>query len=520
MRTHVMQIITVFAIVSSLGCKKSDSASSSGGPGNGGTGDPSKASKVETPAKASQLVGSWVHTTPADMDALEFQSNGKVLMYMGGGGQAMTADYSVLDDGRLNLSMGGLATFHLPSINGDQLQLKDPDNGKITTYRRLKSGETIGAAMAGQDQADQQSTRNRNAALPEFLTRRDLVMVVNMGAGGPNGGAGFISGVMINGSKDAPPRTAIEFGPANGKNYVGRAYYDTSPPRFEPVAARIEGSADKPILSMIFGPGTVDQNGGRGVVDFHVEGSAPNISLKASLDYGGARLSDMIIRSDSATHKEITDHIKAQGAQLDTLKQPVMAMLKDYAVLKGTSQSMTPSEREGFADQFVLARNPQNNTWIGQGQSVNRASGATDIFPVVAAVGIVNGKPVMQIASQKRVYQFANIDTTGGKFTGMWQLPNNPNGRSAELSISQAVDSKGRDELFAARKTALQHLSGGTMFHAIINDQYTDGSHPPNAVTVTLTAGTGGAFTGKAEYPLEGCTMDLSGNEVDTPLGP
>jgi hypothetical protein len=182
-------------------------------------------------------------------------------------------------------------------------------------YRRLNSGETVGAAMAGQDQADQQSIRNRNAALPEFLNRRDLVMVLNRGAGGPNGGAGFISGVLINGGKDAPPRAAIEFGPPNGRDYTGRAYYDTNPPRFEPIAARIEGSSEKPILSMIFGPGTVDQNGGRGVAEFHLEGSAPNINLKSSLDYGGARLSDLIIKSDAAIHKEIVNHIKAQGAQ-------------------------------------------------------------------------------------------------------------------------------------------------------------------------------------------------------------
>ena len=29
----------------------------------------------------------------------------------------------------------------------------------------------------------------------------------------------------------------------------------------------------KPVLSMIFGPGTVDQNGGRGVAEFHPPGN-------------------------------------------------------------------------------------------------------------------------------------------------------------------------------------------------------------------------------------------------------
>src|SRR5450432_2278632 len=55
----------------------------------------------------SQLVGSWVHVGAADMQALEFTKDGKLLVYYGGGNDAMTADYSIMDDGRLNFSMGG-----------------------------------------------------------------------------------------------------------------------------------------------------------------------------------------------------------------------------------------------------------------------------------------------------------------------------------------------------------------------------------------------------------------------------
>lgn len=294
MRTRIV-VLSVIALMGVWGCGKKDSP-----------GSPS----ANAPAKPNQLTGSWVHTTPADMGALEFMSNGKVQVYIGGGDQAMTSDYAVLDDGRLSISMGGLTSVYVPSISGDQLQLKDPDTGRTTLYRRLNSGETISSAMASQDQAEKNAIAGRNAALPDFLKRKDLVMVLNPGGGGPNGGAGFVSGVMINGSKDAPPHTALEFGPANGNDYTGGACYDTQPRRLEPVAARIAGSAEKPIVSMIFGPGTVDQNGGRGVVDFHLEGSAPNITLKASLDYGGPRLSDLVIKSDPAMHKQILDRSK------------------------------------------------------------------------------------------------------------------------------------------------------------------------------------------------------------------
>ena len=75
--------------------------------------------------------------------------------------------------------MGGLTNFVLPTVSGDQLQLKEPDTGKIATFRRLRSGETMVAAIATQDQADRRAVAERNAALPDLLRRQDLVMVLD-----------------------------------------------------------------------------------------------------------------------------------------------------------------------------------------------------------------------------------------------------------------------------------------------------------------------------------------------------
>lgn len=520
MRNYSLLVCAAVAFIGLVGCKKSDSTASGGGT----TATAAQQVAGSAPKKASQLVGRWVHTTPVDiygttggMAGLEFSDNGKVQVYMGSGGQSMASDYALLDDGRLSLSMEGLTSYVLPSVSGDQLQLKEPDSGKIASFRRLNSGETMVAAMASANQQQQRAVAERNAALPALLSRKDLVLVVNKGTGGPNGGASFIGSMIINGSKDAPPPTALEFAPANGNDYIGRAYYDSNPPRMEPVAGRIGGSPDKPTFSMIFGPGTVDQNGGRGVVDFHVEGSAPNIILKSSVDYGGPRLSEMIIQSNPTIWQQIVGHLKAEGERLNTVKQPVLAMLKDYVVLKGTSQSQLPAERQGFGDQFTLTRNPQNNTWVGQAELINRTTGATDIFPAVAAVGIVNNKPAIQIMSQKRAYLFSEIDIAGGKLGGIWHLPQNPNGQPAELTIVQATDAKGRDALFAASKDALQKLTPDTVFHALVSDQ---GNQPPSPVAVTLSVSAGGTVSGKADYPLEGCSMKLSGRIVNTPLGP
>jgi uncharacterized protein affecting Mg2+/Co2+ transport len=456
------------------------------------------------PLKPDQLVGSWVRTNVADISGLEFAKGGKVSEYYGGADEAMTSDYSIGADGRLNLSMGGLSSFFLPTLSGDQLTLKDPDSGKIAQYRRLKAGETMAAAIAAQKGADVKLVQDRNTALPAFLQRKDLVMVV------------------INGGKAFPASSALELLP-NGNDFAGHICFDGTPPHLDSLGAEFQGSRENPSIAIWFGPGNAQQN--KLMFLFHAVGTAPDISLISKVNlsneaFAAEANTTVIIKAAADVHKQILEHLKTETARLEALKAPIVAMLKDYVVLKGTSQSNLPSERSGFADQFTLSRNPQNNTWVGQGQLVNRATGATEIFPAMAGVGIVGEKPIIQILSQKRVYQFSTIDAAGGKLSGAWQMPQNPNSRPAELAIAQALDAKGRDQLFAASKKALQQIGAGTIYHGILNEQGNNERVPPNPVTVTLTVAANGTISGKAEYPLEGCAMTLGGREIDTPLGP
>ena len=454
--------------------------------------------------KPDQLIGSWVRTNVADISGLEFAKGGKASEYFGGGDTALACDYSIREDGRLDLSMGGLSNFFVPTLSGDELTLKDPQSGKLSQYRRLKAGETMVAAIAAQKGADVKLVQDRNAALPAFLQRKDLVMVV------------------INGGKAFPASSALEMVP-NGNDFAGHICFDGTPPRLDAVGAQFQGSRENPTIAIWFGPGTAQQN--KLLFQFHAVGSAPDISLISHVNLSNEAFSSdapttVIIKSSADMHKQILEHLKTEGARLEALKAPILAMLKDYVVLNGTSQSTLPAERSGFADQFILSRNPQNNTFTGEGQLVNRTSGTTEIFPVMGGVGIVGDKPVIQILSQKRVYQFSSIDPTSGKLSGAWQVPQNPNGHQAELTIAQAVDAKGRDELFSASKKALQQLGTGTIYHGVLNEAPGNGRIPPNPVSVTLAVGAGGAITGKAEYPLEGCTMTLGGKAIDTPLGP
>jgi hypothetical protein len=454
--------------------------------------------------QAGQLVGSWVRTSAANMDGLEFTKDGKVLVYIGDGNDATTADYSVMDDGRLNISMGEQAEFFVPSLVDGQLSLKDPATGTTSTFRQLKSGETIAAAIAGAKQADQQVAQNRNAAVPTFLNQQNLVLVFEAG------------------DAKAPQPSALQFA-ANGNGYAGRAVFDGTPLHVDQLSAQLQGEADSQSLMISFLSGPEQTSLGQ--VTFRPTGTAPNVTLSAQVNFGdtfntGANTT-AVIKPDAVVFKQIMDHVKAEAGRLNDLRSPVIALLKDYAVLTGTSKSPLPSEKAGFADRFTLSRNPQNpQTWIGQGQSVNNATNATDIFPILAQVGVMSAKAAVQIQSPKRIYLFTDIDATAGKLSGTWHAPNNPNGNPAEATITQALDTKARDQLFATSKSTLMQIDAKTVFHAVIADQANTQSSPPNVISATLAIDASGAVTGKVVYPLEGFTMTLTGKEADTPMGP
>ena len=456
---------------------------------------------------AGQLLGTWVHTSAADMKGMEFTKDGKVMIYFGGGSEGMASDYAVLGDGRLDISeQGVLHNYFLPTLSGDQLQLRDPQSGKVAAYRRLKPGETMVAALASANQALNQAMQVRNAAIPTFLARQDLVLIATdaMTSAPPQQG---IVGEDIR--PKIPTPASLQFAP-NGTEYGGRAYFDTKPPRLDAVGAQIQNpQADTPTVAVWFGPGNAQQN--RGMLLFHPAGNAPDITLTYSIVTGGPPA--LIIKADAAMHAQILDHIKAEAARLNNLKTPVLAMLKDYVVLKGISGSMRPNER--FDDEFILSKT--NTNYVGQLRLTNHTTGATEILPVMATVGIAGQKPAMQILSQKRGYLFTDIDTTGGKLNGRWQMPNNPEGYGAQAVVTQALDAKARDQLFATRKAEMQKLGSGTIYRGLISDNPGD---IPSPIGVTFSSGANGAITGSVDYLAQGFTMTFSGKLTDTPLGP
>ena len=142
----------------------------------------------------------------------------------------------------------------------------------------------------------------------------------------------------------------------------------------------------------------------RAQITFHSAGAAPNITLTSNVSFNAvfdaSSNNTATIKPDAAMHAQILGQVKAESDRLDACRTPVIAMLKEYVELKGTSQGLNPAQK-GYVDQFVLSRNAQNGTWMGQGQITDRSTGQTEIVPAMAGVGIMNGKPVVQVLTQK-----------------------------------------------------------------------------------------------------------------------
>ena len=454
---------------------------------------------------ASQLPGVWVRTTTADIKAMDFQKDGKVLVYFGGPDQAETYTYSVMDDGRLNLAQGDGAVnnFFTPTLTTNQLTLKDAA-GTIWQYRKLNAGQTLAAALTAQDQADQKTVADRNNAIPQFLARQDLVMVC------PDGG------------KNAPPPAALALVQSGPTDFAGHVAFSSTPPKVDAVHARIENPDNNPDVAIALGNGTIDQPGPQGVWVFHTAGSPDAMTLESKVSFSEmfstADPVHVVIKSDPDLHKQILDNLKTEVGRLNNLRTPVVAMLKDYVVLKGISRGMLQNQM--FNDEFTLSLNPANNTWVGQAKFIDRTTGAVQIFPATAAVVIANQKPAIQIIAGNRLYAFLNVDPSTPTLNGTWQMPGGGLSLPAQLAITQTATAADRDALFAAQKKSLLALTPSTVFTATIDDQYHSDQKPANPIAVTLTVAPNGSITGSANYVEEGCTMTLAGNVVNSPIGP
>lgn len=224
----------VLAVSLSLlaGCDDSESpaVTSGGAPAGAPVVDPGKAV-----AKANELVGTWYREgATEDTLGLEFGADGKLTVLIAEGSRApsqQTVDYTLLDDGRLRLTLPGspgTTQVFQCNRNGSALTIALETSGFADgvvegTYTRL-SGKTIVARFAEvkQEKQDQQVAAAKKVA--EFLGQPGLAIVPADG-----GGPGSLR-IALNVKGGPDTWTGTSFLEVAGTTYERQAQLTLSPP--------------------------------------------------------------------------------------------------------------------------------------------------------------------------------------------------------------------------------------------------------------------------------------------------
>ena len=499
--------LVVVALLGLCGCPKSDSDSKAT--------DTSKPMAGGAPTNTTQLVGAWAATTDGDFKGIEFTKDGKALLNVDQTGSGFTVDYSLQDGGKLRVIQPGAANVTQvfdAKIDGDVLELKTESNMLVGTpvqrFRRLKSGQTLAAALKEVKDARVKTNLERADAVQEFLKKPGLVLVVT--EPGPG----------------APPAIAVKPEDTSQVHFKGKAWHDDKPPHVDEISGKLtpSGPGGAAQLGVVFGPRIqppAQQQQGGGQITLNVTGEAREPKFLGKITYGG-RNYDIVLKSDPAAHDAIVKRFDGEVARAEAMKEPVAKLLKDYAVLRGTSASAYPNQPKGNSDQFTLiGEGKTRNVWRVEGSSVNNQTGASEAFASAAAeVAVVNDQPMLRIVAPPNREYLLKRDA-GGKFSGFWHAPYDQNGRTAQLEIVESMTAQERDQKFAEQRKALTGFPAGTTFFgAVFTNDPTVGVNMAIPVSLELTAKPDGGVTGTGRYPSAVCTLTLAGQVQDTPTGP
>jgi hypothetical protein len=201
-----------------------------------------------------------------------------------------------------------------------------------------------------------------------------------------------------------------------------------------------------PMVEVRFGqriqpPATEMSDGG--AITFQASGDMDDPTLLAQVTYGGKNF-ELALKRDPDQHQEIVGRFDTEMARFEALRKPIVDLLKNYAVLEGTSVSDNPSYHpKGYSHRLVLVRNAENGTYSGEATFTVIDTGAQSPFPSISAeVTLVEDQPMLLIQTPIRQYQLNASDA--GKLTGGWFHAGFPNGYPIELTVTSATDAPTR----------------------------------------------------------------------------
>lgn len=180
---YVWTCVIVMALgVTAIGCNKSpsgSSSSSSGGSGGGGAAN-----------KATPVAGTWLRSGKPlqllgdEVQGIEFVADGKAMVY-NGTGQSIQVTYSMLENGRLALTVMGPTEAFKYTLAGDALSLvPDDEPGHAYSFRKL-SGQSVPEALRAERAEAAKHVQARSAALQTFVKQPNLVLSAGGDANAP-----------------------------------------------------------------------------------------------------------------------------------------------------------------------------------------------------------------------------------------------------------------------------------------------------------------------------------------------
>jgi hypothetical protein len=490
----------VLSLAMIAGCGRSESA-----PPASSAEAAAKPLEGKAASKPSQFVGTWFCTTDGPLTGLEFLKDGKVLVYssllsLTQGAQGMMLNYDVLEGGRLSLTapMGQTDVYHAV-LSGDQLELRNSD-GEAHRYRRLTAGQTLAEAAKEHQAAIVKRYEERASQLRAFLQRKDLVLIGQS----PELGERFAIALELVGQ---------------GERITGNAFHEGAVivpggieviPQINPQSQQSQMQVRLATSSNTHPAGS---NVTQGAFRLKVEGTNSDLQITGPLVMNNVSVTAQL-KADAARHAKIVDAYKQQQAQAETLKQPIIEALRDYAVLRGTS-AVQNSPNQQTQDQIILIRDPNSSTWRGEIQTTNTTTGQTQTLQFMGAgIEVQNGQARLTIVTPGRIYQLG----LQGKFTGTWSFSPRDRGLPSELDIIEAADKATYDARIAAQKQALLSIKPTQLFYGLVPANGPNQEVTP--VVLTLEIKPDGQIIANANYTIFRSNVLMTGQVADSLIGP
>lgn len=466
-------------------------------------------------SSSSQFVGQWMATSEGAIETMEFGKDGKVIVSdvissaMGARGMGKTFDYKVLEGGRLSMvAPDGMTAVYDATVNGDQLEIRGElvisDNG-MQRFRRLKAGETVQAARQAEAAIKAKAYQERVAALNDFLKQPGLILAF--------------------GSTGMSPGIAVEFPQIAGGQFSGKAWHEGQPPHLDQISGQLvmDERNNKAQVRIIFGPQVepvpLQNGGGQAMLD--VTGDAKNLKVAGKVQYGSSGTPmDLVLKADAAKHDEIVKKFQAELARIEAMKQPVIAAMKDFAIISGKGGAPYQGQPD-TDDYFVLVKADKPGTWRGEGTVTNPQTGQIQAFNAVAArVEVIESKAYLMVLAPGRQYQLTVADASSGKLDGGWFMPGNPQGKGVDMKIVESADAATRAKQVDAMKKAFAAIGTETKYYGVGIESSPLSIRLPLPIRLTLSSAAGGNVTGKVFYPSMRVTSSVNGTIIDSLSGP